>query len=186
MVEASRPVAYNARNVEGNIVRRITLTVVVCALACLAASRAVAGDPATGKSGLKLPRFASLRAGEVNVRSGPGMRYPVDWVFLYRNMPVEIVAEFDSWRKVRDWQGAEGWVHRSMLSGRRWAIVQTGLQPLMREPKAGAPMVARIEKKVIGRILECRGAWCRIDFSGFRGWMRRDQFWGVYPDEPVN
>ncbi len=87
----------------------------------LFAAWAHAVEPVAG-----LPRFASLRAGEVNVRTGPGVRYPVEWVFVYRHMPIEIVAEFDTWRKVRDWQGTEGWVHLSMLSGRRTAIVTTG------------------------------------------------------------
>ncbi|HKH69397.1 MAG TPA: SH3 domain-containing protein, partial [Reyranella sp.] len=66
-------------------------------------------------SGLPIPRFASLRSDEVNVRTGPGPRYPIDWVFKRKAMPVEIVAEFENWRKIRDWQGASGWVHQSLL-----------------------------------------------------------------------
>ena len=120
------------------------------------------------------------------MRTGPGVRYPVEWVFVYRNMPVEIIAEFDTWRKVRDWQGTVGWVHRSMLSGRRSIIVREGLQPLRRDAAPDARVIARIEKKVIGRLLKCRGAWCRVEISGLRGWMRRDQFWGVYPKEKID
>jgi SH3-like domain-containing protein len=152
----------------------------------LAAAIVVAGaHQAAANSGLPLPRFASLRAAEVNVRTGPGMRYPVEWVFVYRNMPVEIVAEFDTWRKIRDWEGAEGWVHQQMLSGRRTVMIRTGPQPMRREPDENAPVVARIEARVIGRLQQCRESWCRVEVSGFTGWMQRDQFWGVYADEAV-
>lgn len=169
----------------GNIVRRFFL--IPTAFCCLFLfGHTLAAAPKPGKTGLKLPRFASLKATEVNLRTGPGVRYPVDWVFVYRNMPVEIVGEFDGWRKVRDWQGSVGWVHRSLLSGRRWAMVRKGIQGLRRAPDSAAPLVARIEPKAIGRVLECRTAWCRIDFSGFEGWMRRAQFWGVYPREPID
>jgi len=136
-------------------------------------------------TGLKLPRFASLKSAEVNLRTGPGTRYPVDWVLIYRNMPVEIVGEFEAWRKVRDWQGTEGWVHRSMLSGRRWAIVRKGIQPLRRAPKPGAPLVAQVQRKSVGRVLQCRNAWCRLNFAGVEGWMQRAELWGVYPKEPI-
>jgi len=163
--------------------RLFSIWAAICCLLLL--GHAEAAEQTGSKTGLKLPRFASLKSAEVNLRTGPGTRYPVEWVLTYRNMPVEIVGEFDAWRKVRDWRGSEGWVHRSMLSSRRWAMVRKGLQPLRRAPEPTAPLVARIEPKAIGRVLECRKIWCRIDFSGFEGWMRRVQFWGVYPNEPI-
>lgn len=133
----------------------------------------------------KLPRFASVRAAEVNVRTGPGVRYPVEWVFVYRNMPVEIVAEFDTWRKVRDWDGTEGWVHRSMLSGRRSVIV-TGRQRALREiDEAKGGVVARVNGRVLGKLIKCRGDWCRLEIAGRRGWMRRSYLWGIYKDEKL-
>tara|TARA_R110000787_G_scaffold25998_17_gene72828 strand:- start:1001 stop:1603 length:603 start_codon:yes stop_codon:yes gene_type:complete len=151
------------------------------------ANQQIAQAPAKGpKTGLPLPRFVSLRAGEVNLRTGPGARYPVEWVLVYRHMPVEIIAEFDTWRKIRDWQGTVGWVHQSMISGNRWVIVREGRQPLRRAGEKDAPIIARIEQKVIGRLKECREQWCEIDFSGFTGWMRRNQVWGVYPGEKVD
>lgn len=150
----------------------------------VAGAMLVAGAAQAAK-GLPLPRFAALRADKVNVRTGPGVRYPVEWVFVYRNMPVEIVAEFDTWRKVRDWQGTIGWVHQSMLTGRRSIIITQGLQDLRREPARNAKVIARIEPKVIGHLLNCREDWCRVEVSGFRGWMMRRQFWGVYADEKL-
>lgn len=141
---------------------------------------------ALAQTGLPLPRYASLRASKVHLRTGPGVRYPVEWVFVYRSMPVEIVAEFENWRKVRDWQGTEGWVHRTMLSGTRTAIVTGGIQPLRRDPDTGAPLIARVEEKVVGRLVECTGDWCRIEIGKRRGWIRRDHVWGVYDGESIN
>ena len=141
---------------------------------------------AIAETGLPLPRYASLRANKVHLRTGPGIRYPVDWIFVCRGMPVEITAEFENWRKVRDWQGTEGWVHRSMLSGRRTAFVTGGLQPLRRDPDPHSVLTARVMEKVVGRILECDGDWCLIEIAKRRGWMRRAHFWGVYSDEKLN
>lgn len=146
-----------------------------------------AGMPG-GQSNLPLPRFASLRAGEVNLRTGPGVRYPIDWVFRRRALPIQIVAEFGTWRKIRDEQGTEGWVHRSMLSGKRTALTvgKPGLaQTLRRQARDDSPAVARIEPGVVGEVLECADAWCRLDVQGFRGWLPRQGLWGVTADERI-
>jgi len=142
--------------------------------------------PVTAETGLPLPRFASLRSDKVHLRTGPGIRYPVDWVFVQRDMPVEIVAEFDNWRKVRDWQGTEGWVHRSLLSGRRTALVRGGIQPLRRDPSGESALIARVEERAVGHVIECAPAWCRIEIAKVRGWVRKDHIWGVYRDETLN
>ncbi len=113
------------------------------------------------------------------------MRYPVEWVFVYRNMPVEIVAEFDTWRKVRDWDGTEGWIHRSMLSGRRSVIVTGGQHALRRFAEAKSGMVARVDERVVGKLIMCRETWCRLEIAGRRGWMRRSHLWGIYKGEKL-
>lgn len=140
---------------------------------------------AAAQTGLPLPRFASLRANKVHMRTGPGIRYPVEWVYVFRGMPVEIVAEFDNWRRVRDWQGSEGWVHNSMLSGQRTALVTGGLQPLRRDPAPESGMIARVEERVLGRVLRCENEWCRLEVAGKRGWMKRSHVWGVYAGETI-
>jgi SH3-like domain-containing protein len=149
--------------------------------------------PAAGQNavpettGLPLPRFASLRANEINMRAGPGIRYPVDWVYQRRNLPVEIVAEYGTWRKVRDWQGTQGWVHQSVLGTRRQVIVIGAVRTLRRKAEPQAPALARAEPGVVGRLIECPdgSAWCRIEAGGFEGWLKRDEMWGVYPNEVV-
>lgn len=153
-----------------------------------------AADPAEGgaaasaaepENARRVPRFVSLRSGEVNVRTGPGTRYPVEWVFTRKDIPVEVTAEFDTWRRIRDWEGAEGWVHQSMLSGRRAVVVLGDIRSLRVAPDPGAPAAARLEPGVIGTLERCRDQWCEVEVAGYEGWLARGEFWGVYPDETV-
>jgi SH3-like domain-containing protein len=151
----------------------------------LASSSALATDdpPIVHKgSGLPIPRFASLRSDEVNVRTGPGTRYPVDWVFKRKAMPVEIVAEYENWRKIRDWQGASGWVHQSLLTGKRGFVVAAHEADVFRTPAPSAEVVAKLEPEVMGEIRY----WCRVSAQGISGWVPRTEIWGVYKSEPIN
>ena len=134
---------------------------------------------------LPVPRFVSLRADEVNLRTGPGERYPIDWVLTRKGLPVEIVEEFEAWRKIRDAQGTEGWVHQRMVTGTRNVIVTGELRTLRADADAAAPAVARAEPGVIAHLLDCRDAWCRVELQGVKGWLKRSEVWGVYPTEAV-
>lgn len=134
-------------------------------------------------SGLPLPRFVSFRAAEVNMRTGPGIQYPVDWVYSRRSLPVEIIAEFETWRKVRDWEGTQGWVHQSLLSGKRTVIVTGETRNLRASPDAASRIVARVEPSVIGELNDCSAGWCRISIEGYQGWLRHVDMWGVYKEE---
>jgi len=138
-----------------------------------------------GRTGLPLPRFVSLRASEVNLRTGPGIRYPIEWVYKRRDLPVEVVDEFESWRRIRDWEGTLGWVHQSMLRGRRTALILAQPRLLRAKPEEAAPAVAQLEVGVVGEIAGCGATWCRLTAGGFEGWLRRDEFFGVYPDETL-
>mgnify|MGYP001079772746 CR=1 FL=1 len=157
----------------------LSLLAVVDPVTAQAQTRSPAGET------LPLPRYVSLRSDEVNVRTGPGVRYPVEWVFTRRHMPVEVIQEFEHWRKIRDVEGTEGWVHQSMLSGRRYALVTGEIRTLRRRPEADAPAVARVEPGVIAELVECERQWCRIDADGIKGWLPRNEFWGVYPNETL-
>jgi SH3-like domain-containing protein len=136
-------------------------------------------------SGLPLPRFVSLRSDEVNLRTGPGQRYPIDWIYSRKDLPVEVIAEFEAWRKIRDWQGAEGWVHQSMLSGRRMMVVIGGQRQLRGSDGDGADILAMVEGGVLGRLLQCprNRDFCRVEAGQIQGWLRRDEIWGVYKGE---
>jgi len=155
--------------------------VVLLALAAQAPA-AVAAEEA----GLKVPRFVSLRADRVNLRTGPGRRYPIEWVLTRKDMPVQVIAQFEHWRRIRDWDGTAGWVQERMLSGRRTVIVtKGGVRPLYQLPDPASAVVARTAPGVVARLLECRGPMCRVEADNFSGWMRRSDIWGVFPDETV-
>ncbi|MDA0653800.1 MAG: SH3 domain-containing protein [Proteobacteria bacterium] len=141
--------------------------------------------PAAPAQDFAVPRWVSLRADEVNVRVGPGTDYPVRWVYVRAGLPVEVTADFHNWRRIRDIDGEEGWVHRSLLSGARTVIVTGGVRTLRRTPDAYAAPVLRAESGVIADLLECDGAWCRLEIDGERGWLPRIQVWGVYADETL-
>ena len=134
---------------------------------------------------LPLPRFASLQSNEVNLRAGPDSGKPILWVYQRANMPVEIIEEFDVWRRIRDHEGVVGWVKGSLLSGKRTGIVTEIRRTLRKQPEDAASPVALLDPGVIARLLECDGAWCRLEVQGYKGWLKRDEFWGVYPDEAM-
>jgi SH3-like domain-containing protein len=146
------------------------------------------GKDAKGSAaGLPIPRFVSLRTNPINLRTGPGVRYPVDWVYVRRHLPVEIIGEFDTWRQIRDPDGTEGWVHQSMISGKRAAIVTKEPRPLKRTGDDAADTIATLEQGVVVNLQRCpAGAtYCRVEVNGLQGWLKRGQFWGVYPDETL-
>jgi SH3-like domain-containing protein len=140
--------------------------------------------PTAGRStGLPVPRFVSLDADRVHLRHGPGRDYPVRWVLARKGLPVEIIAEFDTWRKIQLHDGDTGWVHSSLLSSRRTIMIKKDIAELRRTPADDARVVLRAEPGVIGELLDCEQDWCRVDIQGRRGWLRRHAFWGVLPDE---
>ena len=110
------------------------------------------------ESGLKLPRFVSLRSELVNARSGPGSRYPIEWVYMQKYAPVEIIAEFELWRKIKDWQGSESWVHQAMLTGKRTVKVSTpGENNIYAKPDYNSKVIAKVEnlKRILSLVFLC-------------------------------
>ena len=142
--------------------------------------------PDAGRStGLPLPRFVSLGADEVHLRFGPGREYPISWILARKGLPVEIIAEFDTWRKVKLHDDDEGWIHSSLLSSRRTIMIKDQVAELRRTPGDDARVVLRAEPGVIGELLECAEDWCHVQIEGRRGWLRRDAFWGALPEETL-
>lgn len=167
----------------------------VSSLTALAGLQASAAGPThgvrVGPSGLPLPRFVSLKADRVNMRVGPGLNYQINWLYLRDGLPMEIVQEFDTWRRVRDSDGAEGWINQALLSGRRTAMAAPwykGKQApivLYGEPNKNAGIVANVEAGAIGRIESCNGTWCEMHFGSYTGWMEQALIWGAYPGETI-
>ena len=143
-----------------------------------------------GPSGLPIPRFVSLKAEKVNVRRGPSSDHAVAWVFQRKGLPVEIVAEFENWRRVRDSDGSEGWILQNMLSGKRTAVIAPWKQGQSLPMRGGtgetAGLVAKIGAGVVADVEGCDGSWCELSAGGYDGYMEQSQLWGVYPGEKVD
>jgi SH3-like domain-containing protein len=160
-------------------------------LAMLTGAARAAGEIATGAvSGLPVPRFVSLKSDRVNVRSGPNKDQEVRWVYTRAGMPVEVTAEFENWRRIRDWEGAEGWVYHSLLSGKRTAVVVPTLKddmvPLYESADIESGVAARLQSGVLGQLKSCDGLWCQFAGKNFGGYIRQERLWGAYPNEKVD
>jgi len=141
-------------------------------------------------SGLPLPRYVSLKSDKVNVRAGPTEDNDVAWVYTRAGLPVEITAEFENWRRVRDSEGSEGWVYHSLLSGRRTAVVtmkhKSDLAPIYDHANVDSAVAARLQAGVVAQVKKCKSSWCHVTGDGFDGWIQQERLWGVYADEQVN
>lgn len=140
------------------------------------------------ETGLALPRMVSLRSSRINARSGPGSRYPIEWVYQQKGAPVEIIAEFELWRKIKDWEGTETWVHKAMLSGRRFVrVVNPGVNNIYSKPEKDAKVIAKVEDGVVGEVEKCpeNVKMCLIKFDNVQGWMRRSALFGIYDKEVI-
>ena len=135
---------------------------------------------------LPLPRFVSLKGTEGNARRGPSLNQRIDWVFVRRDMPLEITAEFENWRLVQDKDGAGGWVHYTLLSGSRTVVVEQDMTTIYDAPDEGSRAVARLQANVVGRVSECTQSWCRISVGGEKGWAPKAALWGIGPDEVLD
>ncbi|SDE35689.1 SH3 domain-containing protein [Limimaricola pyoseonensis] len=145
---------------------------------------AVPEGPARGpETNLPLPRFVSLSSDRGNVRRGPSLSHRIDWVFLRRDMPLQVTAEYGHWRRVTDREGVGGWMHYAMLSGVRTVIVDADPLPVRARPQDEATVVAEFEAGVVARLGECEPEWCRVSAGGYKGWAPKTALWGVAPDE---
>ena len=154
---------------------------VTALVALLSAVAAVAEPEARAQDG---ERFVSLKAARANLRVGPGRRYPIEWVYTRPGLPLLVIAHFDQWRWVRDHEGTKGWMHKSLLSGRRTTLIMGGVQTVHQRPVSGSPAVLRAEAGVIADLLGCKDGWCRIALAGEEGWVRESALWGVKPPAP--
>src|ERR1700712_4094406 len=148
-----------------------------------------AKDTAVSSSGLPVPRYVSLKSDHVNVRAGPTKDNDVAWVYTRSGLPVEITAEFENWRRVRDSEGAEGWVYHSLLSGRRTAVVtmksKDELAPIYDRADPASAVAARLQAGVVATVKKCASGWRRVTGKGFAGGIQQQRLWGVYAGEKV-
>ena len=139
-------------------------------------------------SGLHLPRFAALKSDDVNMRTGPGERYPIIWEYQRHDLPVKIEREFDVWRLVEDMDGVKGWVHQATLTGRReFVIIGTSDVDLRSQANEGSEAVAVLKPGVIGHIKACGAtdSWCQVEIQSYQGFLKRTDFWGLLEGEAI-
>ncbi|WP_169566826.1 SH3 domain-containing protein [Sneathiella limimaris] len=132
-----------------------------------------------------VPRFVSLSSSKVNVRVGPGKRYPISWVYVRSGWPVEIIAEYELWRQIRDVEGATGWIHSSLLSNRRTILITGEQRPVYEDATTESSVILLADPGVQGRLLECDGRWCLVDIAGNEGWLQTGNFYGVHENEKI-
>ena len=159
-------------------------------LALLSSIGTAGADQVGTASGLPVPRYVSLKSDRVNLREGPSKDHRTTWIFQRAGLPVEITAEFETWRKVRDSEGSEGWVLHSLLSGRRTGLVTPWKKDgaavtIYKKPDATSNPVAKLEPNVLASIRSCDKTWCRVNGDGFDGFVKQGDLWGVYPNEVV-
>ena len=165
------------------------LLLVFCSIGALA--NAADKPEIYSNSGLELPRFVSLAESKTNVRAGPGQKYPIKWVLNRKSLPVEVILEFDHWRKIIDHEGQSGWVFHALLSGKRTGII-IGSDPVPAYEKPydnndkKTRVTIELEPQVQVKLDECSGAWCNVSTSGFSGWIKRKSIWGVYEHEEID
>ena len=138
----------------------------------------------TGGGSIEVSYFASLRSSRVNLRTGPGPQYPVEWEYHRRGLPIEVIASYERWRRIRDWEGVEGWIHDKMLSRQRTILVKKASPLVLRERASeSSRAIARVASGVIGQLITCRSSWCRVEVGGYsgryEGWLHREGLWGI-------
>ncbi len=140
-----------------------------------------------GSTGLALPRFVSLKRDKVNVRKGPNESFDIAWTYNLKNLPIEIIAEYDNWRKIRDHLGSVGWVFHSLLSGTRYGMINPwekgGFFTIHSSKSDSAKIVAKLESGVLVRIKTCDGNWCQLNVETRQGYIKQDLLWGIYPGD---
>lgn len=132
-----------------------------------------------------VPYWAAISAGDALMRTGPGANYPATWRYRRANLPVRVLQIHESWRRVRDPDGVEGWMASALLTARRTAIVVGEVRPMLAEPNLSAKLAWRVEPGVVGEISKCANGWCAFDVKGKTGYIRTDGLWGVSPGEVV-
>ncbi len=166
--------------------RQFVLSIAAISVALTSFPRITLGQARGPVTNLPIPRFVSLKASKANARRGPSLSHRIDWVFTRKHMPLEIYGEYENWRRVRDIDGAGGWVHYSLLSGSRTAILTEDMQPLLNLPQDGSMVVARFEKGALADIVRCDLMWCQLRAVGYKGWVPKSALWGVRPEEIKN
>jgi len=137
-------------------------------------------------SGYDVPRFLSLKSNKANMRVGPGNEYPIAWVYNRKGLPVKVIAEYEVWRKVVDHEGTTGWMHTNLLTGRRTALITDRIVKLYKSNEDNSDVVGYAERNVLMELQYCKARFCRVADPSLKGWLKRNDFWGLLEDENLD
>ncbi|MBQ7659469.1 MAG: hypothetical protein IJS26_01820 [Alphaproteobacteria bacterium] len=165
---------------------KVFLSAFAVLFAFFAVAKAEVSD--SSESGLSLPRMVSIRADNINARSGPGTKYPIEWIYKQKGAPLEIINEFELWRQVRDWEGSVSWIHKTRLSGKRFVkVITPGENNIYNNSHYDSRVIAKVEDGVVGEIKKCpkKNEFCLIKFETIEGWVSKKNLFGVYENEVI-
>ena len=136
---------------------------------------------------LDMPRFVSLKSNDVNLRVGPSVNYPIELKYTQNNLPVEIIDEFDVWRKIKDSENNIGWLHKSLIKGERYIL--TGYKnekEINLYNRPNGKIIGVIKKNNILDLKMCIINWCKVSQNKIKGWLLKKNIWGVHDFEIYN
>ena len=161
--------------------RRIGIWIGMAAALC-----AIIFAPAFAAEERAVPYWASLAAGDALLRTGPGRNFPATWRYRRAELPLKVVQVHETWRKVREFDGTEGWMAAALLTAERTAMVVGEVRPMRAAPDGGARIVWRAAPGVVGKIAHCASGWCEFNVRGRVGYIEIGQIWGVEPGDTVD
>ena len=155
----------------------------VSSVMLLLAHPLMAADALGSVTKLPIPRYISLKAEKANIRRGPSTKYKIDWIFAHQTMPIRVTGEYGNWRRVEDWDGQGGWIHESLITGKRMVRVMQNDVLIRRKPNFEAISKVKAEKGALLKLGRCDIDWCEVSQGRYSGWLPKTVLWGVFPDE---
>ena len=138
------------------------------------------------ETGLEIPRYVSLKSNDANIRVGPSKNYPIEIKFIKKNYPLKVLEEYEDWRKVEDFKKNIGWIHKSLISGKRTGIVLSNDNKTIKLLNTlNGNVIGEIGKGNIVFLEKCKIDWCLVSSKNYKGWIDKKYIWGVKQNEII-
>ncbi len=162
------------------IFRGVTCFIYLILIALFSTTAQVVQADSNAKQESKFPYFASIKTNKVNVRKGPGTKYPIEWVYVNKNEPIEVLTKYENWYKIKDISGEGGWAHSSMISNKRFVIISgENLKNLYKSNSTDSKLIAKLKPGLRCSLKKCFDNWCKIEYGKFSGWILKEDLWGA-------
>lgn len=128
-------------------------------------------------SSVALAQRLTVKSDIANIRSGPGINYDILWQ-VEKYHPLMVLNKKDQWYHFRDFEGDEGWIHRSLLGQIPSVITKSEKCNVRSGPGTGYKILFTVEKGIPFRVLARNGNWIRIQHAdGDKGWIHKSLVW---------